>query len=329
MSQLVTIVMYHFIRDMARSRYPEIKGLTIEEFKNQIRYMQNFYNIITMEELIDAIDANEKNPQNSLLLTFDDGYIDHYVNVFPILDELKIQGSFFPPAKAITERKVLDVNKIHFILAAVADKNVLVDRIIKKIVEYQSMFSLEKPDFYYKKYAVANRYDTAEVIFIKRVLQTGLPLELRALITDDLFREMVSSDEAAFASELYMNIDQIRCMLRNGMFIGSHGYDHFWLDTLPPDEQRVEVEKSLEFLQNVGCSTQNWVMCYPYGGHNESLRKIAKNHGCVIGLSTRVAIADLTKDDCLALPRLDTNDLPKCASSQPNQWTAIAQKQQK
>jgi hypothetical protein len=60
-------------------------------------------------------------PERALLLTFDDGYADHYQTVFPLLDRLGLQGSFFPPARAILERRVLDVNKIHFLLAGVAD----------------------------------------------------------------------------------------------------------------------------------------------------------------------------------------------------------------
>ena len=31
----LTIVMYHYVRDLAGSRYPEIKGRTIEEFESE------------------------------------------------------------------------------------------------------------------------------------------------------------------------------------------------------------------------------------------------------------------------------------------------------
>ncbi len=39
-----------------------------------------------------------------------------------------LTGCFFPPAKAVTEHEVLDVNKIHFILAAVPDKRRILHR---------------------------------------------------------------------------------------------------------------------------------------------------------------------------------------------------------
>ena len=47
-----------------------------------------------MEDLIDALYAHKNIPDNSVLLTFDDAYLDHFHYVFPLLDRLKIQGVF-------------------------------------------------------------------------------------------------------------------------------------------------------------------------------------------------------------------------------------------
>ena len=86
--------MYHYVRDLKNSRYPDIKGLDINLFKEQIGYIRKHYHIITMEEVIHSIDKQVKIPGKSVLLTFDDAYSDHYNNVFPILDKYKLQGSF-------------------------------------------------------------------------------------------------------------------------------------------------------------------------------------------------------------------------------------------
>ena len=127
----LTIVMYHYVRDLKNSRYPDIKGLDINLFKEQINYMRKHYHIITMEEVIYSIENQVKIPEKSVLLTFDDAYLDHYTNVFPILDKYKLQGSFYVPSKAITEHTVLDVNKIRFILASTENKSSIVADIKK------------------------------------------------------------------------------------------------------------------------------------------------------------------------------------------------------
>ena len=117
--QELSIIMYHFVRELQYTRYPKIKGLLASEFKEQLRYIKKHYQFVTMKECMEAIysDDIKSMPPNSILLTFDDAYIDHYMTVFPVLEAENIQGSFFPPAKAILNHEVLDVNKIHFLLA--------------------------------------------------------------------------------------------------------------------------------------------------------------------------------------------------------------------
>lgn len=322
MPNRVTIVMYHFVRDLKHTRYPEIKGLDSAAFVEQIEYIKRHYEPITLEDLIGATRFESRRlPPNAVLLTFDDGYIDHFETVFPVLEKYRIQGSFFPPAKAILEHRVLDVNKIHFVLASVQDKSLIIKSIFAEIQNNMARYGLESPEVYYEKLANPNRYDTADVVFIKRVLQRALPEEFRGRIVDKLFAQFVTNDEQAFANELYMSVEQLRHMRSSGMHIGSHGYDHYWMNTLDEDGQLREIDRSLEFLATLGCDLQNWVMCYPYGGYDSSLLAILKNKNCAIGLATEVAIADLAIDNILTLPRIDTNDLPKRKEASPNDWT--------
>lgn len=319
-NKAVTIVMYHYIRDLKHSRYPSIRGLDISLFKEQIDYLQKHYTIITMELLINAIDNHYKLPEKPILLTFDDAYADHYLSVFPILNEKGIQGSFFPPVKAITEHTVLDVNKIHFILASVDNIDFLVSEVLLLLKKYQDEYKLNSPDYYFEKLAKTDRYDNRETIFVKRLLQVELKEEIRNKLTDELFLKFVGVDENSFSRELYMNIDQIKCMRRNGMHIGNHGYDHYWLNSLSKEKQTEEINKSLEFIKLIGGDINNWTMCYPYGAYNDDTIDIIKKRGCKLAVTTKVDIADLSKYDKLELPRLDTNDFPKDNNAEKNDW---------
>ena len=308
----VSIVMYHYVRDLQNSLYPEIKGLDVSLFETQLRYFIKYHNVIRMENLIDVFKWGRTTlPRNPVLLTFDDGYKDHYQHVFPILDELGLQGSFFPPAQAITERKVLDVNKIQFILASQPNKEEVMDEIFDLMDTFSGEYTLLDKLQYRDTCAVPDRFDSKEVVFIKRMLQKELPAQVRKEITDSLFKKYVSKNERAFSEELYMNIHQVRCMRRHGMFFGSHGYNHLWLPDLSASEQISEIDKSMKFLESAGASLQNWVMCYPYGAHNETLQSILQERQCAIGLTTKPDVATLSYENRLALPRMDTNDYPK------------------
>lgn len=307
----VTIVMYHYVRDLGRSRFPAIKGLSVERFCRQLDYIQNRYTAIAAEDLLEALSSPKKDlPPNPILLTFDDGYSDHFANVFPLLDARGIQGCFFPPAQAILEHTVLDVNKIHFTLAAVPDARTLLDQVFASLAEFRSEHALKTKEAYFLAVAGEHRYDTREVTMLKRLLQRELPEPVRTEIVRRLFAEYVTADEGAFACELYMSLDQIACLRRHGMHIGSHGYTHAWLNHVSREAQALEIDRSLDFLQELGVRKDDWTMCYPYGGFNDSLLHLLRGRQCRLGFTVEARVADLDVDDRLTLPRVDTNDLP-------------------
>lgn len=321
----LTIIMYHYVRDLKNSRFPEIKGLDVCFFKEQLAYLEKHYHFVTAEQVIAAFKKEEKLPPKAVLLTFDDAYIDHFTNVFPILEHHKIQGCFYPPVKAITEHSVLDVNKIHFILAATPKDRInnLINKIKQLLFQYREEYNLQTYEYYFEKLAVANRFDSKEIIFIKRLLQVELPEKLRNIINSRLFTEAVKMEEESFSRELYMNKDQMRCMVDCGMHVGSHGYDHYWLGSLKKEKQEDEIQKSMDFIQEIGGNLNNWTICYPYGNYNEDTIEILKKKHCQFGLTTRVDLAstDSEEEDAVfKLPRLDTNDFPRQADATTNEW---------
>jgi peptidoglycan/xylan/chitin deacetylase (PgdA/CDA1 family) len=312
--------MYHYVRDLKNSSFPEIKGLDISLFKEQIAYFKKYYCVITMEELIEAFDNKTALPPRSILLTFDDGYIDHYTNVFPILVENGIQGSFFPPVRAVTENKVLDVNKIHFILASCHNKSNLVKDLFVLLNRYREEYNLKPNKFYYEKLAETTRFDGPDVNFIKRLLQVELPEELRGLLANSLFEKHIGMSESSFSRKLYLTIDQLKTMKHFGMHIGSHGFNHYWFNSLSREKQDDEVKKSLDFLREIGVDNNYWTMCYPYGAFNEDTISVLSDNKCKLAFTTKVAVADFQNENRYSLSRLDTNDLPKNQYSIENEW---------
>lgn len=302
--------MYHYVRDLKNSRYPEIKGMDVSLFKQQIAFFKENFNPVTIEEVIAHFDNGYQLPERPLLLTFDDGYIDNFTTAFPILQEEGIQGSFFIPGKTFTENVLLDVNKIHFVLACAPIDELYSDVVneIDHLISNNEYNEMTKEEMI-EKYAVANRFDPKEVIFVKRVLQMVLPEEIRNRISSELFKKYVGIDEDKFARELYMNIDQIKCMKRNGMYIGLHGYDHYWLGKLNKDKMKKDIDRSMEVLSDV-LDKDSFIINYPYGNYNDDVLSYLRSKGCKLGMTTEVKVADTEKDDRLLLPRLDCNDFP-------------------
>ena len=314
------IAMYHYTRDLKHSRYPEIKGLDIKLFRKQIEYFKANFNVVRMEQVIEAVENGRPLPENPILLTFDDGYVDNYTCALPILEENGLQGSFFIQGKTFSTHQLLDVNKIHYILAS-SDIKELMDDIFERMnyyregkVEYPSNNEL------FRLYAVANRFDTKETVFVKRILQTVLPETLRNKISSDLFEKYVGISEEQLAYELYMTEEQIRTLKRHGMFIGIHGYDHYWLGNLPPEQMRMDVSKALEIMGEF-IDRKHWVMNFPYGSYNDDVLGYIRSKGACIGLTTVMGIANVGRDPALELPRMDCNDFPPKSENFHNQIT--------
>jgi len=126
-----------------------------------------------------------------------------------------------------------------------------------------------------------------------------------------LFRKYVSDDEETFAMELYMNLDQLKCMSHNGMFIGGHGYSHEWLSSLTAAQQEKEIDLTLRFLSEIYGSFENWVFCYPHGDFNDSLLDILRRRNCKLGFTIKSGKAKITGENALVLNRVDTNEFQR------------------
>ncbi len=324
------LIMYHYVRSIRNSRYPEIKGLELALFRKQIEFLkQNGFSFITLDEVLNAFSLDGishktfrkrsapyspppgrgRPADKRVLLTFDDGYIDHYLNVFPILEQNNIQGFFSMPGKIIREKKVLDVNKIHFILAS-GEIGAIKNRLLKRLDYYRGReFSYPSNEELYEKLAEANRFDGKDVIFIKRTLQVELPERLRNIISNELFREFVTAQESAFVDELYMNLDQAKTMVRHGMVFGIHGYDHYWQNHLTEEALQTDLTQALDVFDGI-VPPCGWVNCYPFGSYSDSVIRISRALGASAGFSSDVAVFHPELDDPFKIPRLDTNDFP-------------------
>ncbi len=318
----LTTVMYHYIRPIKNSNFPGLKALDLQEFKNQINYFKKHYNFISTTDLILFKKNKIKLPKNSLILTFDDGYKDHFKYVLPILKKNKISGTFFPVAKSILEKKILNVNKIQLLLTNTNKLNKMISY-MEKMIELSNL-SKKTLKFYKKNYFKASRFDIPKVNYIKKLLQVGLHPKLRENLVEFLFKKYVTSDEKDLAKKYYMDQKELKEMTRNDMEVGGHGYEHFWLNNLTMKEQKKDINKSFKFINKIKKKNQKLIFCYPYGGYNSNTVKILKSLKYEAAFTTKVGLINCYKDKMLELPRLDTNDFPKSKKLNITKWTELA-----
>lgn len=78
----VPIFMYHQIKNNSLGK----NTISPYELESDLKYLsENGYNTISISQLINYVYNDDELPPNPVILTFDDGYLNTYVEVFPLL----------------------------------------------------------------------------------------------------------------------------------------------------------------------------------------------------------------------------------------------------
>lgn len=298
--------MYHYVRSIKKSDYPNLNGLEFSDFKKQILFFKKNFNLLSNDQFIEIINSKKLPKKKSILLTFDDGYLDHYQYVYPFLKKHNLSANFYPSIMCIKNKKVLDVNKVHFILEKEKNK----EKILSLIFLYIKKYLNKTPEqIKINKINLTSRYDDKKTILIKRLLQNHIPLPFREKIVNKLFGDIVNISEKEFSEKLYMNKKHIQELYKNNFTIGSHGYNHYWWGKLNEDEQEIEIKKSINYLKKIQVFDKNFSVCFPYGSYNLQTLNLLNKYKIKFALTTEVGkVNNKNIANVLELPRFDTND---------------------
>jgi peptidoglycan/xylan/chitin deacetylase (PgdA/CDA1 family) len=308
----ISIVTYHYIRPKNDKKYNGLYYLEINKFKNQIKFFENKYNIIGFEDLIEILTLKKKNHKKPfIVLTFDDGYIDHYKYVFPILSKKKVKGLFYPSSKILDKNIFFDINKIQFTLARIDDKKQLLKEIFAYL-EKKNTINFKSLSKEVSRIKNKRRFDNKEVNLIKTLLQYYLPKKIRNELCDFFFKKYVTREINDFSKDLYLRKEHMIEMKSEGMHFGSHGQNHEFLGFLKIKDQEKEISESLKFLKNTFKNEENFSICYPSGSYNKNTLNIVKKYKFKLGFTLKVGSINFKKKiNNLLLPRFDTNDFPQ------------------
>ncbi len=299
-----TVVMYHYVRNMHETDYPGIKGLLVEKFRKQVDFLKKSYSIISLEDYIRFLNKEEKIPQNSAILSFDDGFKDHYLNVFPVLKEKGIKGCFFPLTQPLAEEKGPAVHKTHFLLAKIGSEqfskefNLALKEMFPEMLEDFFVDGKQKQE---RKY----RWDDALTANLKYDIAT-MPTKPKVEILNQVFSKHFE-DEKMFCKQLYMSWDEMKEMSEEGMEFGGHTKSHPMLGKLDEKGQLEELQESKAVLEK-GLGAKISLFSYPYGNFNDTTIKLLKMLGYSCGVTTE-ALVNVGIVSPFKISRLDTNDI--------------------
>ena len=98
------VLMYHKVNISRRD------SLTVDvpQLKEQLMFLKKRFHMIRLSELVAHIVEDQPLPEKSLLITFDDGYVNNYKLAYPVFKELDIPFSVFLVADFIGKKHLYD-----------------------------------------------------------------------------------------------------------------------------------------------------------------------------------------------------------------------------
>jgi len=261
-----------------------------ETFRDQMRWLRSATHVLDEEELL-RLAAGGKPPPGRLctLVTFDDGYIDCFSVVKPVLDELGIRGIFFVPVEILESRRLGWWDIAAYLLKNSRRPSIEVEGqvyplgrdIAQALRRVLNLFKLEKAD-------------RTEDLLLRLSHACGVELPSKARQSAEL-----------------MDWAQV-CQLRaSGHSIGSHAWSHRPLATLAPDVQGREIKESRRELKAI-VGSDILSFAYPVGGPQHFDRHsvaLAQEAGYELAFTFNTGMSRLPLHDRFQIPRESAKSL--------------------
>ncbi len=231
-------------------------SIPIEEFERHLVYLKRRCNIVSLGHLITGNGLSRT--QTNVVLTFDDGYENHYLNVFRLLERYDLKAVFALPTAFVREQEPLwddiieyAVNRCKkkqvsmewqgvahdFVLEDFSGRLALYNWLMRQSVQVEQIRRDEFVDLALKALAVSASPDD---VFHE---QDYRPL------TEVQIQEMVESERVTFAS---------------------HSVHHYLLAKCDRETKRTELRESkrqVEELTGLPCTT----LCLPGGSYDSEV----------------------------------------------------------
>ena len=300
-------VNYHYCAASDGGQWPGMKGVTPIEFEKQLVSLSQYYTTFNLDDL--PLVPNEcSSGVSGCLITFDDGMVDAVTSAKPVLNKYRFPAIIFCCALPYVEQRVLNVQKTHLLHGRWGWEG----------FRTRFMAALDsdpegnlRDDAAHLGLDQMYRYDDPETRLFKRLINVELPYRVVDRILDRMFNAEFGPQRDA-VKRLYLDLDDIKRCVDDGIAVGLHTYSHRMLSRLSSDEQAEDLDASLAlFRDKLGLEVRS--ISYPYGikgSWNGDSKRLAQERGLDLAFTLgRQIYHPETSSDPMEIPRYDVNDV--------------------
>ncbi len=301
--------MYHQVCE--RDNDPWELAVHPDHFCEQVDYLKKNFNVISVAELAERIALNRIG-DNTVAVTFDDGFKDNYTTAAPLLDWYEMPATFYVSTRNLADGKLYWWDSLEEVLFhtevlppyfEMDINNELVTFTFRSDRILQSRTSNQIRAWNYHL-PIPNERIAFYMILWSRLKPLAYEEQNRIL---EAIREWAGFNGVAYSQGDTMSVREIRMLSENALFsVGAHTVHHSMLGHQNAADQEFEVKESKRQIEQ-------WLrkpvtgFAYPYGNFNGITQGILKTTGFHYAVSTQSKIAT-REDDVFALPRIQVKN---------------------
>ena len=276
------VLTYHRVADPKTTPklHPRIISATPENFARQMRHLAKHYCVISMEELLDAVERKAHIPDGAVLITFDDAYTDFNEIAWPILQYYRLPVTLFVPTAYPDQPQ----------------RAFWWDRL------YQAITFTTRAEWSINGLGTLSLHTTEQRTNSLRLVQNHvktLPHVDAVQFVDAVCYKLGKEQKT---EKTVMSWDEIRQLAKYGVTIGAHTQTHPIMTKLTSEAAQQEISGSLQDLHHhLGHVLP--IFCYPDGGHNDKIIELLKQNGVKLALTTLRGLNHLGSMDPYRLRR--------------------------
>ncbi len=259
----VIILAYHRICEgrAAGLFFEDVVSASPAGFERQVKYLVENYNVISFDAFIEGVKGEKTLSKNSVIITFDDGYKDNYLNAYPILKKYNVPATIFLSTHHVDSAVPFWWDEVAYLISKTRRRQLSLSRL--------GEYGVENPSQKRKAInAIAGKL---------KELDEG---QKRSAMSELATQAAVSVEEQT-TKDAHLSWDEVREMSRNGISFGAHTVTHPILTKVPYEQARYEVAESVSRIQE---EIEQAVRFFAYpngaiGDFNEITRSILMENG--------------------------------------------------
>jgi peptidoglycan/xylan/chitin deacetylase (PgdA/CDA1 family) len=291
----VTILTYHrvFEDPSALARYP-YDGMTIsaDSFRRQVAVLAEEFNVISLRAAARLLASGERVPSRTVVITFDDGFVDNHHCAFPILRDAGLTATFFISTDFIGRNELLWFDQLAYVMREHLDKPGFSEQFAALDIPLAAELAATA--------ATPGQEVNARIKTMCGMMKT-LDDKTKVAAVAEMQRYFPHREDPS--KDFLMTWEMARAMHRGGMEFGGHGTTHAILTQLPREDAEREIAGSLTAIRdNLG--VDEITFCYPNGSFDDEVKEIVQRLGFVCCCSSEIGVRNKSGADLFALQRI-------------------------